>query len=77
MRFVWLTSHGCRNLEEELPDLRAVLLPLAFDGLPPLQGVQDALAANRGVWLPTATVEDARLQATGQAPAATAPAAGL
>ena len=36
---------------------------LAFDGLPPLQDIQDVLAANRGVWLPTAALEEGRLQA--------------
>ncbi len=69
MRFAWLSSHGCRSPVGESSDLRAVAAAttvwLAFDGLLPTQDAQDVLAANRGVWVPTAAVEDARLQSPG------------
>ena len=63
VKFAWRSS-GCAV---ELPDPRTVAAAttvwLAFDGLPPLQDIQDVLAANRGVWLPTAALEEGRLQA--------------
>ncbi len=47
VRFLWRSS-GC---EAELPDPRTVaaatIVWLAFDGLPPLQDIQDVPAANR------------------------------